>query len=66
MKKFTDRAEKAVVDNIVNAKLLKEKLNLKTENLIKKSDQLMNKAEHKTEKMLVRAKGKAQKVISKV
>lgn len=66
MKKLTDKAEKIVDDNIVNAKILKEKLNQKTENLIKKSDQLMHKAEHKTERMLVRAKGKAQKVISKV
>jgi len=66
MKKITDKAEKIVVENIVNAKILKEKLNQKTENLIGKSDQLMNKAEHKTERMLVRAKGRAQKVISKV
>jgi hypothetical protein len=66
MKKFTDKAEKIMDENIVNAKVLKEKLNQKTENMIKKSDQLMNKAEHKTERMLVRAKGKAQKIISKV
>ena len=66
MKKKTDKAEKIVVENIVNAKQLKEKLNQKTEDMIKKSDQLMNKAEHKTERMLVRAKGRAQKVISKV
>lgn len=66
MKKITDKAEKIVVENIVNAKILKEKLNQKTKNMIKKSDQLMNKAEQKTERMLVKAKGKAQKVISKV
>lgn len=66
MKRITNRVEKVVEDNIINAKLLKEKLNLKTENMIGKSDQLMNKAEHKTERMLVRAKGRAQKVITKV
>ena len=66
MKKITEKAEKVVAENIVNAKLLKEKLNQKTENMINKSDHLMNKAEHKTERMLVRAKGRAQKVISKV
>lgn len=66
MKKFTNKAEKVVVENIVNAKVLKEKLNQKTEGMINKSDLLMCKAEHKTERMLVRAKGRAQKVISKV
>lgn len=66
MKKITDRAEKAIVDNIVNAKLLKEKLNLKTENMIGKSDQLMNKADKKAESMMVKAKGKVQKIIRKV
>lgn len=66
MKRLTDKAEKIVVENIVNAKMLKEKLNLKTENMIGKSDQLMNKAENKAERMMVRAKGRAQKVISKV
>jgi F0F1-type ATP synthase membrane subunit b/b' len=66
MKKITDKAEKVVAENIVNAKQLKEMLNQKTANMIKKSDQLMNKAEHKAERMVVRAKGKAQKVISKV
>lgn len=66
MKKITNKTEKIVVENIVNAKILKEKLNQKTEGMINKSDLLMGKAEHKTERMLVRAKGRAQKVISKV
>lgn len=66
MKKMTNKVEKLVDENIVNAKVLKEKLNQKTEDMIKKSDHLMKKAEHKTERMLVRAKGRAQKVISKV
>lgn len=66
MKKFTDKAEKVVAENIVNTKILKEKLDQKTEGMIKKSDQLMNKADYKTERMLVRAKGRKQKVISKV
>jgi hypothetical protein len=66
MKKITDKAEKVVAENIVNTKILKEKLDQKTEGMIKKSDQLMNKADYKTERMLVRAKGRKQKVISKV
>lgn len=66
MKRIKNKAEKVVVDSIVNAQMLKEKLNQKTENMIGKSDQLMYKADHKAERMMVRAKGRAQKVISKV
>ncbi len=55
-----------ITDNIVDAKNLRDKLNAKTEGLIKKSDQLMNKADKRADSILVKSKGKARKTINKV
>ena len=61
-----DKMNHKVEEDIVSAKVLKEKLNLKTQNMIGKSDLLMSKADDKANRMIVKAKGRAQKVISKV
>jgi F0F1-type ATP synthase membrane subunit b/b' len=65
MKKIIDKTENVVAENVVDAKSLKEKLNQKTNGMVKKSDDLTKKSERKTDRMLVRAKGRAQKVINK-
>ena len=48
MKKIIDKTEKIVVENVVDAKKLKEKLNQRTDDVITKSEKLMKIAERKT------------------
>lgn len=66
MNRIAVSIEKTVAKNFVNAKRIKDKLYLKTENLIDESEMFMRRAETQSELVVVTAQGRAPKIMEKV